>query len=149
MIASLTDRELAQVLAALRLYQRLAVHSADLCDVATDGGSHEPMSPDEVDDLCERLNLGTTVRQGMQGLPTMVVQNDGETWSPLSEMELVFLPEETDDYCGGCEAGTIVADTVFAPPSGVFDLERLLGDLPMQVLEAYRLVAGKKPEGAE
>ena len=63
MIASLTDRELGHVLAALRAYQQLAGHSADLDGIATDAGTHDPMSPDEIDDLCERLNLTTTARR--------------------------------------------------------------------------------------
>jgi hypothetical protein len=56
-IASLTDQELGHVLAALRLHQRQIYRSADLEDIATDGGNYAPMSPREIDDLCERLNL--------------------------------------------------------------------------------------------
>lgn len=149
MIAALDDRELGHVLAALRLYQRLIGHSADLGDIATDAGTHESMSPDEIDDLCERLNATRTVGDAMRGLPSMIVLNDGETWTALDDVELVFLPGDAGEdvmgmYDNGEDADHIVPEVEFTPPTGVFDLDRLVRDLPMDVLEAYRLRAGKE-----
>jgi len=151
-IASLDGRELGHVLAALRLYQRMAGHSADLDDIATDAGMHEPMTPDEIDGLCERLNLTRTVGDTMRGLPSMVVLNDGETWSPLDDVEMIFLPADADEdvmgmYDNGEDADHIVPEVEFKPPSGMFELDRLVRDLPMEVLEAYRLRAGKEGGG--
>jgi hypothetical protein len=147
-IASLTDRELGHVLAALRLHQRVAGHSADLDDIATDAGEHEPMSPGEIDDLCEHLNLGQSVENATRGLLSMVILNDGETWTSLDRVELVFLPADADGdvlcmYDNGEDADHIVPEVEFKPPSGVFDLDRLVRELPMEVLERYRLRAGK------
>jgi hypothetical protein len=148
-IAALDDRELGHVLAALRLYQRVIDHSADLGDVATDDGRYEPMSPDEIDDLCERLNLAPkTVGAAFDGLPSMVVQNDGDTWCALEGTELAFLPEETDSYNDGVEASAIIGETTFSPATGVFDLARLIRELPLDVLETYRLEAGKRKKVA-
>jgi hypothetical protein len=62
-IVTLASRELATVLAALRLWQqtvnRLDSDCEDgLADIATDGGAFEPLDEDEIDGLCERINGG-------------------------------------------------------------------------------------------
>ena len=147
-LVCVSAREMAHVLAGLRLLQTGGRDSADLDDVATDAGTHEPMAPGEFDDLCERLNLSTTVGETMRGLPSMVVLNDGETWTALDDVELVFLPADADEdvtgmYDNGEDADHIVPEVRFTPPSGVFDLDRLVRDLPADALEQYRLRAGK------
>lgn len=48
-------RELATVLAALRDHQRRTC-PPDLLDIATNGDRHEPLTGEEIDRLCERLN---------------------------------------------------------------------------------------------
>ena len=56
---TLSDRELATILAALRFWQRHEKMDADPCnDVASDGGRLQPLCDDEIDRLCERLNIG-------------------------------------------------------------------------------------------
>ena len=52
---NLSDRELATVLAALRLWQR-SRHPLDLEEIATDEGSFDCLDTDEIDSLCERVN---------------------------------------------------------------------------------------------
>lgn len=55
-------RDLSTILAALRLWQ----HHLDgtkpwqegLADIADNGGEIQPMSVDEIGDLCQRLNFG-------------------------------------------------------------------------------------------
>lgn len=54
---AMNDREVSHVLAALRFWQG-ALISAGIRDIATNGGEHEPMTVDEIDELCENLNLG-------------------------------------------------------------------------------------------
>ena len=61
MIARLSDRELATVLAALRYWQQ------DLADNEEEGPICQehfeevtPLSVAEIDELCERLNCGST-----------------------------------------------------------------------------------------
>ncbi len=64
----LAERDLATILAALRLWQdshNPTRRQKPLCElhqwlneIATDGGSFERLSRDEVDDLCDRLNQG-------------------------------------------------------------------------------------------
>lgn len=51
----INDREFATVLAALRCYQEFGCSAED---IATNGGEFEPLSDDEIDALCEGLNLG-------------------------------------------------------------------------------------------
>lgn len=57
----LNDQEVATVLAALR--ERQAQHPLhpvarrELEDIATNGGELEPLSSEEIDALCERLNI--------------------------------------------------------------------------------------------
>lgn len=51
------DRELSTVLAALRYWQREGWRSeGHEHDIATDGGRYDPLTPGEIDDLCETLN---------------------------------------------------------------------------------------------
>jgi hypothetical protein len=60
-----TRRELATILAALRFHQDenlqgdLGIADKVVSDIATDGGTLEPMDYAEVDDLCQRLNLSS------------------------------------------------------------------------------------------
>jgi hypothetical protein len=57
-LARLSDRELATVLAALRLWQRTFAANASGClpqDHFNDRIT--PLTEHEIDDLCERLNL--------------------------------------------------------------------------------------------
>lgn len=57
----LTPEELATILAALRYWQRVG-HGAGVMprewDIATNDGTVEPLSVDEIDSLCEKLNFG-------------------------------------------------------------------------------------------
>lgn len=61
--AKLNDRELGTVLAALRYWQRRALdgatqlHCLPEYDIAADGDM-EPLSANEIDELCERINCG-------------------------------------------------------------------------------------------
>lgn len=54
-----TDRELATILASLRTAQAIQQHSAldpEIAEIASAGGTLEPLDDGEVDALCERLN---------------------------------------------------------------------------------------------
>ncbi|BCJ91831.1 hypothetical protein IZ6_25660 [Terrihabitans soli] len=52
------DRELASILAGLRLLQQTHVLSLsnDIINIMTDGDQLVPLSPAEIDELCERIN---------------------------------------------------------------------------------------------
>ena len=62
-----TASELATILAALRYWQRRGLTSASMpsvmpeWDIATNEGTVEPMTPAEIDNLCERINCATPV----------------------------------------------------------------------------------------
>ena len=61
MQVELNEREIAQVLAALRNWQVDALNE-DLADTfAGHFEDHEPLSDEEIDDLCERINFGDDV----------------------------------------------------------------------------------------
>jgi hypothetical protein len=61
MIHNIESRELATVLAALRYWQREGIHSGGHeQDIAADGDTIKPLTADEIDALCERLNYGGT-----------------------------------------------------------------------------------------
>jgi hypothetical protein len=50
-------RQLSTIFAALRHWQRVGmIDDTPEWDIATDGGSLEPMSVDEIDGLCEEIN---------------------------------------------------------------------------------------------
>ena len=54
-VLALTDRELSTVLAVLCDHQRRQCGS-NPGDIASKPGRHEPLNPDEIDDLCMRIN---------------------------------------------------------------------------------------------
>ena len=59
MLLSITSRELATILAALRYWQandRNTAAQAPEYDIASDAGQFEPLGNDEIDALCEQLN---------------------------------------------------------------------------------------------
>ena len=56
MLLSVTPREFATILAALRFWQEQDAPPARQYDIATDCGEFEPLGEDEIDALCERLN---------------------------------------------------------------------------------------------
>jgi hypothetical protein len=51
-----TQREIGTVLAALRQWQDPTPNN-DPYDIATDDGMFEALSEEEIDDLCERINV--------------------------------------------------------------------------------------------
>jgi hypothetical protein len=51
-----TDREVATMLAALRLWQASQEHGEDLAPYKGHFEEHQPLSSLEIDELCERLN---------------------------------------------------------------------------------------------
>ena len=57
-----SDRELHTILAALRWWQQSgageSLHDDGIDDIASNGGEVEPLTVDEVDVLCERVNAG-------------------------------------------------------------------------------------------
>lgn len=60
----MNERELATVLAALRYWQRNIIPSrvdSDIRDMATGNQRLEPLSDDEIDELCEQLNAARPV----------------------------------------------------------------------------------------
>jgi hypothetical protein len=76
MFLQVDERELATILAALRYWQRdglLSDEHGDLAtpgpenDIATAGGTHEPLDLDEIDELCERLNCEPITEQTIAG----------------------------------------------------------------------------------
>jgi hypothetical protein len=56
---ALDDRETAAVLAGLRLFQQAGEKGLDMdiWDIATNSGETERLGDDEIDALCEKLNL--------------------------------------------------------------------------------------------
>lgn len=54
----LSTKEINTVLAALRFFQmKGAAAGPEIADLATNNGAESPMSNDEIDALCERLNV--------------------------------------------------------------------------------------------
>jgi len=63
MLLSVSTREFATILAALRYWQaneRNTASEAVEYDIASDGGQFEPLGNDEIDALCEQLNVRAT-----------------------------------------------------------------------------------------
>jgi len=53
---ALSPEEVAAILAGLRLLQE-GRYSARIEDIATNGGEHDVLADDLIDDLCERVNF--------------------------------------------------------------------------------------------
>jgi hypothetical protein len=99
----MNSRELATVLAALRLWQRtpgddipqLLLELADCC------GEHAPLTADEIDDLCERLNLEFSLAEEWRAALEEIIDKAPDD-----------VPEEEDyddtesAYNNGIEVGT-------------------------------------------
>lgn len=138
LLPALDDRELATILAALRLLQEQGC-PAHLTDIATEGFSLDPMAGDEIDDLCERFNTGGTP----YSLPHVVVALDGGLVSGVvadrpillrtvdydiegaSDDEVTLIPQDGHD-----PVEAIVAcwsdDAVLVDPSWIAELEHAL-----------------------
>lgn len=87
------DRELATILAALRLWQdREQFHSGGrvnaLQETVTDNGLFEPLSYDEIDELCERLNF-----------PPKAPENDTIIGGVIFADPVAWLREEAESVC--------------------------------------------------
>jgi hypothetical protein len=91
LLPALDDRELATILAALRLLQEQGCPD-HLTDIATEGFSLDTMADDEIDALCERLNIGDTPHM----LPHIVVAIDGGLVSGVVADRAVIM--RTVDY---------------------------------------------------
>lgn len=87
----LGDRELAAILAALRLLQRQSC-PADLVDIVTKGDTVTALDPGEIDGLCERLNGA----DGSDDVPRIVVAIEGGLVSGVVTDRPVIL--HTVDY---------------------------------------------------
>lgn len=59
----ITVNERATILAALRYWQRCGTGAGDIPehDIATDCGMLQPLTPDQIDALCERINFARDV----------------------------------------------------------------------------------------
>jgi hypothetical protein len=88
----------------------------------------------------------TTVWEATRTLIGLTILNDEETWTELEGCVIAFIPEipaieeamdSGQDVRGLMEPiEGILKDY---PPSGVFDLEKLITDLPLRHLERYRI----------
>jgi hypothetical protein len=67
-IISFNDRELATLLAALRFWQRQNSKGEPERDIATDGGTFDPLSQTEIDMFCERIQWPDTSTLGRIGI---------------------------------------------------------------------------------
>lgn len=59
----INERELATILAALRYWQATPDsfdRRLQIIDIATDGGTFTPLTDDEIDLLCESINMGAS-----------------------------------------------------------------------------------------
>lgn len=57
-VKQLDARQVAAIMAGLRLYQSVEVVPEDILSIATDGETLLPLESGEIDELCEELNNG-------------------------------------------------------------------------------------------
>lgn len=91
-VQDLDQRQHATILAALRYWQREGLSSSGHeVDIATDGGTLEPLSASEIDDLCVAVNAFT--------VPVVVLETEGGViYRATSTMpvRVVVLDEDTE-----------------------------------------------------
>ena len=77
---NLTPQQLGTVLAALRHWQRETEdgdYPGDLWDIAADGGAFEPLSADDIDELCENINCEPSPTPTPTGAPVRLFNEYG------------------------------------------------------------------------
>jgi hypothetical protein len=143
-LRDLDDRELAMTLAALRELQdaKLSRVGFDLAenDVATDGGRLEPLSVEEIDALCEELNVAgssvtvevwrgrvSSIAEIPDGWSSQIVNLDLDEGGRKEQREAFYAGElePPDDHTTiiVVEGGRVV-DVLNAPPGGYEVVER-------------------------
>jgi hypothetical protein len=114
-----TGRELATILAALRFHQAenlqggRTISDQFVREIATDGGVRDPLDCQEIDKLCERLNVCPRRR------PTgMVIDpppaEDGQ--EPLFRVVYAIDVSTTDPLAAARQAHRVMADDDSLPP---------------------------------
>lgn len=89
---TITPRHLATMLAALRYWQREGRWSCGAeQDIASDCGKFSPMSPEEIDDLCETLNVSEPSENQNQALDLTFVNTVAGKRLPVSFAAAVAL----------------------------------------------------------
>lgn len=89
----LTDREFNAVLAGLRFWQRCG-NTSDYpeWDIATDGSARDPISEDEIDSLCERINTQPTLGAPASPAILALVQEATSLWADRFDAPTDSLP---------------------------------------------------------
>lgn len=118
----MNSRELATVLAALRTYQKMLGMNGDMPDndvkdVATDGGTIEPMNVDEIDELCERLNCDVDPQHD-----ALVQQHD-------ALVQLLLAYAKNDSGYGSIEWDDVDRAVEMAKDALPGEYERIVADL--------------------
>ena len=99
MFLEVSDREFATMLAAIRYWQREGLSSdkyGELAtpepenDIATDGGTHEPLDENEIDELCESINYEPTLPDQMLSALERVSAACGDKYDWAGEVEAVL-----------------------------------------------------------
>lgn len=90
----LDEREIATILASLRAAQAVQQHeplAPEIMDIATNGGTLEPLDDGEVDDLCERINCDTP--RAAPPPPATIYLVQGDHWSVPGGVMIPFATE--------------------------------------------------------
>lgn len=138
----MSPRETATILAALRYWQREGFHSCGHeHEIASDGGTIEPLTGDEIDALCERMNSLPTVssRQQLTGMNPAHVE---------AIATLTHRPEQPGiDWAEVEKTKLALAEQVLAgTPMPIKRIESMLGllDWMQDLAEAAGVLPGKE-----
>ena len=156
----LTERQLATVLAALRFWQREGfISGGHERDIATDGDRLVEMNKDEIDKLCEELNVEHHV-------PRVLIEVQGGVAEETAALRMTITPDHLrrvglaiwqtrEDWKAKLAHALQVdrrtvqrwcAGTAPIPKSLAFDLHRLCHGLDVPCPDLDRLVSRLRPK---
>lgn len=118
-------RELGTILAALRAWQDQVDGGFEIEskyeDIATDGGTHEMLDGEEIDALCEKLNLGADYGEDCHSCKNARLVGEGRAFCAACTEEFPSRGKEAEELRSGVEHVLSNVPNVYDTAESLFD----------------------------